>query len=112
MKKTGLLVLLLATAAWAQTGADAAAVEAPQGTAPTTASFPDRASSNAHLFRLVLLWLHQQTYPAGCQLRRRRAANARPRRSSLVAIWSICTEPATALAQSTKSSAPARRERI
>jgi hypothetical protein len=40
MKKTGLLVLLFATAAWAQTGADGSAAEAPQGTAPTTASFP------------------------------------------------------------------------
>jgi hypothetical protein len=40
MKKTGLLMLLLATAAWAQTGADSAPAEAPQGTVPTTASFP------------------------------------------------------------------------
>jgi hypothetical protein len=41
MKKTGLLVLLLATAAWAQTNADSPApLEAPQGTAPTTNSFP------------------------------------------------------------------------
>jgi hypothetical protein len=42
MKKTGLfvLVLSLATAAWAQGGADAAAGDAPQGTSPTTASFP------------------------------------------------------------------------
>jgi hypothetical protein len=40
MKKTGLFVLLLATAAWAQSGSDAPALEAPQGTAPTTASFP------------------------------------------------------------------------
>lgn len=39
MKKTGLLVLLLATAAWAQSG-DAAAPEVPQGTSPTTESFP------------------------------------------------------------------------
>jgi hypothetical protein len=39
MKKTGLLVLLLATAAWAQSG-DSAANEAPQGTAPSTDSFP------------------------------------------------------------------------
>ncbi len=38
MKKTGMLMLLLATAAWAQTGSDATAD--PQGTAPTTASFP------------------------------------------------------------------------
>jgi hypothetical protein len=40
MKKTGLLVLLLATAAWAQSGSDGAAPDAPQGTYPTTASFP------------------------------------------------------------------------
>jgi hypothetical protein len=40
MKKTGLLVLLLATAAWAQNGVENAALEAPQGTAPTTNSFP------------------------------------------------------------------------
>ena len=39
MKKTGLFVLLLATASWAQSGADATA-EAPQGTSPTPASFP------------------------------------------------------------------------
>ena len=40
MKKTGLLVLMLATAVWAQTGSEAASSSAPQGTAPTTASFP------------------------------------------------------------------------
>jgi len=40
MKKTGLFVLLLATAAWAQTATDGGVVEAPQGTVPTTASFP------------------------------------------------------------------------
>jgi hypothetical protein len=40
MKKIGLLVLLLATAAWAQSGSDASSSEAPQGTSPTTASFP------------------------------------------------------------------------
>jgi hypothetical protein len=39
MKKTGLFLLLLATAAWAQSNSDASA-EAPQGTAPTSASFP------------------------------------------------------------------------
>ena len=38
MKKTGMFVLLLATAAWAQSG-DATS-EAPQGTAPTSVSFP------------------------------------------------------------------------
>lgn len=40
MKKTGLFVLLLATAAWAQTGAEGNAADTPQGTSPTTASFP------------------------------------------------------------------------
>ncbi len=39
MKKTGLLLLLLATAGWAQSGQDAAA-DVPQGTAPSSASFP------------------------------------------------------------------------
>jgi hypothetical protein len=39
MKKTGLLVLLFATAVWAQSG-DTAADAAPQGTSPTSASFP------------------------------------------------------------------------
>ncbi|HUC28032.1 MAG TPA: hypothetical protein VMR80_00555 [Candidatus Acidoferrum sp.] len=39
MKKIGLLILLLATAAWAQSGADTPA-EAPQGTTPTSATFP------------------------------------------------------------------------
>jgi hypothetical protein len=38
MKKTGLLLLVLATAAWAQSNSDATA--APQGTAPTSVSFP------------------------------------------------------------------------
>lgn len=40
MKKTGLLLLLLATAGWAQTGDSANAAQAPEGTAPTTESFP------------------------------------------------------------------------
>jgi hypothetical protein len=40
MKKTGLLVLLLATASWAQSAPDASSTEAPGGTAPTTNSFP------------------------------------------------------------------------
>ncbi len=40
MKKTGLFVLLLTTAVWAQSGPDANSADAPQGTSPTTASFP------------------------------------------------------------------------
>ncbi len=40
MKKTGLFVLLLATAAWTQNASELAPLEAPQGTAPTSASIP------------------------------------------------------------------------
>jgi hypothetical protein len=40
MKKTGLFVLLLVTAAWAQSGADGNSAPAPAGTSPTNASFP------------------------------------------------------------------------
>lgn len=40
MKKTGLFVALLATAGWAQGVPDLSTVEAPQGTVPTSASFP------------------------------------------------------------------------
>jgi len=40
MKKTGLFVLLVATAAWAQAPSDPAPFEAPQGTVLTTSSFP------------------------------------------------------------------------
>jgi hypothetical protein len=40
MKKTGLLLLVLATAAWAQSGSDVAPVDAPQNTVPTSDSFP------------------------------------------------------------------------
>jgi len=40
MKKTVLLVLLLATAAWAQTTTDPNTFQAPEATAPTTNSFP------------------------------------------------------------------------
>jgi hypothetical protein len=40
MKKTGLFVLLLTTAVWAQSSPDANSADAPQGTSPTTASFP------------------------------------------------------------------------
>ena len=40
MKKTGLFVLLLATAAWAQTTTDPAQFQAPDSTTPTAYSFP------------------------------------------------------------------------
>ena len=40
MKKTLVLMLLIATSAWAQSGSDSSATDAPQGTVPTSASFP------------------------------------------------------------------------
>jgi len=45
MKKTGVFVLLLATAAWAQSGD--ANTDAPQGTAPSSASFPSERVQTA-----------------------------------------------------------------
>ena len=64
MKKTGLLVLLLATAAWAQTDADAAAGAAPQGTAPTTASFPtERVQTPTYSDLYCSGFISKQTLP-------------------------------------------------
>ena len=40
MKKTLVLMLLIATSAMAQSGSDSSATDAPQGTVPTSASFP------------------------------------------------------------------------
>ena len=40
MKKTGLLVLLIATSAWAQSPADGSAAASPEGTILTSANFP------------------------------------------------------------------------
>jgi hypothetical protein len=40
MKKTGLFVLLLTTAVWAQGSPDASPADGPQGTSPSTLSFP------------------------------------------------------------------------
>ena len=65
MKKTGLLVLLLATAAWAQTNADSPApFEAPQGTAPTTNSFPtDRIQTPTYSDMYCAGFISKQTLP-------------------------------------------------
>lgn len=65
MKKTGLLVLLLATAAWAQTNADSPApFEAPQGTAPTTNSFPtDRMQTPTYSDMYCAGFISKQTLP-------------------------------------------------
>jgi hypothetical protein len=64
MKKTGLLVLLLATAAWAQTAGDAPAQEAPQGTAPTTESFPtQRVQTPTYADLYCAGFINKQTLP-------------------------------------------------
>jgi hypothetical protein len=63
MKKIGLLVLLLATAAGAQT-ADIAAPEAPQGTAPTNASFPtERVQTPTYADLYCAGFINKQTLP-------------------------------------------------
>ncbi len=64
MKKTGLLVLLLATAAWAQSGADSNASEAPQGTVPTNASFPtERVQMPTYADIYCAGFINKQTLP-------------------------------------------------
>jgi hypothetical protein len=63
MKKTGLLVLLLATAVWAQSGGDQSS-EAPQGTAPTTVSFPtERVQSPTYADMYCAGFISKQTLP-------------------------------------------------
>ncbi len=64
MKKTGLLVLLLATAGWAQTAADTAAPEIPQGTAPTSNSFPgERVMTPTYSDLYCAGFISKQTLP-------------------------------------------------
>jgi hypothetical protein len=64
MKKTGMLVLLLATAAWAQSGADNGAVEAPQGTSPTKNSFPtERVQTPTYADLYCAGFISKQTLP-------------------------------------------------
>src|SRR5436305_503125 len=63
MKKTGLLFLLLATAAWAQSDADTAP-EAPQGTVPTKMSFPtERAQTPTYSDLYCSGFLSKQILP-------------------------------------------------
>jgi hypothetical protein len=64
MKKTGLFVLLLATAAWAQSGNEAAPFVAPQGTSPTTNSFPTlRVQTPTYADLYCAGFISQQTLP-------------------------------------------------
>jgi hypothetical protein len=62
MKKTGLFVLLLATATWAQSGTDAPAD--PQGTSPTKASFPiERVQTPTYADLYCAGFISKQTLP-------------------------------------------------
>lgn len=64
MKKTGLLVVLLATACWAQSGDNGAAAEVPQGTAPSTASFPtERVQTPTYADLYCAGFINKQTLP-------------------------------------------------
>ncbi len=64
MKKTGLLVLVLATAAWGQSGSDSNAAADPQGTAPTTNSFPtQRVQMPTYADLYCAGFINRQTLP-------------------------------------------------
>src|SRR5580704_1422877 len=67
MKKTGLLVVLLATACWAQSGDSgdgAVAAEVPQGTSPSTASFPtERVQTPTYADLYCAGFINKQTLP-------------------------------------------------
>ena len=63
MKKIGLLVILFAAAAWAQS-ADSAPAEAPQGTIPTSASFPtERVQTPTYADLYCAGFINKQTLP-------------------------------------------------
>lgn len=63
MKKIGLLVVLFAAAAWAQS-ADSAPTEAPQGTIPTSASFPtERVQTPTYADLYCAGFINKQTLP-------------------------------------------------
>jgi hypothetical protein len=64
MKKTGLLVLILASACWAQSGDAANAGDAPQGTAPSVASFPtERVQTPTYADVYCAGFINKQTLP-------------------------------------------------
>lgn len=57
-------MLLLATAAWAQSGADSAPADAPQGTAPTSATFPtERVQTPTYADLYCAGFISKQTLP-------------------------------------------------
>jgi len=64
MKKTGLLVLLLATVGWAQSGTDTNSADIPQGTSPTSNSFPvERVQTPTYADLYCAGFINKQTLP-------------------------------------------------
>jgi hypothetical protein len=64
MKKTGLLIILLAAGAWAQSESDISAADAPQGTAPTSATFPvQRVQTPTYADLYCAGFINKQTLP-------------------------------------------------
>jgi len=64
MKKTLLLVLVIATAAWAQSGGDSSATDAPQGTVPTSKSVPiERVPTPTYADVYCAGFISRQTLP-------------------------------------------------
>ena len=64
MKKTGLLLVLLTAAAWAQTSADGAAPEAPQGTVMSSGGFPvERVQTPTYADIYCAGFISKQTLP-------------------------------------------------
>src|SRR5579859_6342454 len=64
MKKTLALIILLSAAAWAQTDSDISAADAPQGTAPTSATFPvQRVQTPTYADLYCAGFINKQTLP-------------------------------------------------
>jgi hypothetical protein len=64
MKKTGLFLLLLTTAAWAQSASNTDIPDAPQGTSPTSATFPtQRVQTPTYADLYCAGFINKQTLP-------------------------------------------------
>ncbi len=64
MKKIGVLLLLVASASWAQSGPDATSAPAPDGTVPTSASFPiERVQTPTYADIYCAGFINRQTLP-------------------------------------------------
>src|SRR5436190_1360207 len=64
MKKTLVLVLLLATAAWAQSDVESAPSQVPEGTSPVSATFPtERVQTPTYADLYCAGFINKQTLP-------------------------------------------------